>query len=233
MAAQFGEIDPRAWHVPDIHEIATVCLSLTFQLRANDDEACRVLEEHLGHTPGAQRVRRQLIDICIRRDRRKEALAELDRLPEETPHRDALRGAIRGACLAATRNWVPALAYLQTAHAAGCRDVICLRWLAAALLANGQRDAALPILKEWLAIEPRSAEAQKNLEMFAPPVLVAEVPPTVLPMTPAPIDPDPRRLRVDTPSPAALGQPVPAPRYAGSPGSTPLSPPTTPPSRKR
>ena len=140
-----------------------------------------------------------MIDIYIRRDRRKEALAELERLPEETPHREALRGAIRGACLAATRNWVPALAYLQTAHAAGCRDVICLRWLAAALLASGQRDAALPILQEWLAIEPRSVEAQKYLEMFAPPVVVAEAPPVIAPMPGQPVEPDTRRLRVDVP----------------------------------
>jgi tetratricopeptide (TPR) repeat protein len=233
MAAQFGEIDPRAWHVPDIHEIATVCLSLTFQLRANDDEACRVLEEALGRAPESQRVRRQLIDIYIRRDRRKEALSELERLPEETPHREALRGAIRGACLAASRNWVPALAYLQTAHAAGCRDIICLRWLAAALLASGQRDAALPVLNEWLAIEPRSVEAQKNLEMFAPPAMAAEAPPVILPMPGQPVEPDSRRLRVDVPSPISAGMPIPAPRFAGNPAASPLSPPTAPPARKR
>ncbi len=221
MAAQFGEIDPRAWHVPDIHEIATVCLSLTFQLRANDDEASRVLEEALTRLPGAQRVRRHLIDIYIRRDNRKEALAELDRLPEETPHREALRGAIRGACLAAARNWVPALAYLQTAHAAGCRDLICLRWLAAALLASGQRDEALPILKEWLAIEPRSVEAQKNLEMFAPPS--AEAPPVD-----HPDDAGSGRSRLASsarrrPGSAAAGTPVPAPRFAGTPAAGPLA----------
>jgi tetratricopeptide (TPR) repeat protein len=234
MAAQFGEIDPRTWHVPDIHQIATVCLSLTFQLRANDDEACRLLEEALGRAPEAHRVRRQLIDVYIRRDRRKEALSELERLPEDTPHRQEMRGAIRGACLAATRNWVPALAYLQTAHAAGCRDVICLRWLAAALLASGQRDAALPILKEWLAIEPRSVEAQKCLEMFAPPALTAEAPPVIAPMPGQPVEPDSRRLRVDTPQPTASGVPVPAPRFAGNPPSTsPLPQPAPSPTRKR
>ncbi len=206
MAAQFGEIDPRTWHVPDIHEIATVCLSLTFQLRANDDEACRVLEQALARAPEAHRVRRHLIDIYIRRDQRKEALGQLDRLPAETPHREALRGAIRGACLAAKRNWAPALAYLQTAHAAGCRDVICLRWLAATLMASGQRDAALPILHEWLAIEPRNVEVQKNLEMFAPPAPAAEAPPPILaPMSPDPIEVDTRRLRIDPAQPAASG----------------------------
>jgi tetratricopeptide (TPR) repeat protein len=232
MAAQFGEIDPRAWHVPDIHEIATVCLSLTFQLRANDDEACRVLQEALTRSPEAQRVRRQLIDIYIRRDQRKEALGELDRLPIDTPHREALRGAIRGACLAAKRNWVPSLAYLQTAHASGCRDVICLRWLAAALLASGQRDAALPILQQWLAVEPRSVEAQKYLEMFTPPTPVAEAPPVIAPMTPDPVEVDTRRLRVDPAAAAALGTAIPAPRYAGGPAPLPSIRPTNPGSRK-
>ncbi len=128
------------------------------------------------------------------------------------------------------RNWVPALAYLQTAHTAGCRDVICLRWLTAALIASGQRDEALPILKEWLAIEPRSMEAQKYLEIFAPPVLAAEAPPTMSPMTPHPIDPDPRRLRIDPAVPAASIAPVPAPRYASG---APLPSPAPVPTRKR
>ncbi|HTU27192.1 MAG TPA: glycosyltransferase [Pirellulales bacterium] len=232
MAAQFGEIEPRTWHVPDIHEIATVCWSLTYQLRANDDAACRVLEEALARNDNAQRVRRHLLDVYIRRDQRKEALAQLDHLPAETPHREALRGAIRGACLAAARNWVPALAYLQAAHFAGCRDVICLRWLAAALIGSGQRDAALPILHEWLAIEPRSVEAQKCLEMFAPPVL--EAPPVVQPMpSDPPLEADPRRLRVDVPEPAANSS-VPAPRFAGAPtGASPAAGPSAPPAKGR
>ena len=40
-AVDFGQIDPHTWHVPDIHEIATICLSLTFQLRGDDVEARR------------------------------------------------------------------------------------------------------------------------------------------------------------------------------------------------
>ncbi len=35
---EFGQIDPQTWHVPDIHEIAAICLSLTFQMRGNEEE---------------------------------------------------------------------------------------------------------------------------------------------------------------------------------------------------
>ncbi len=191
-----------------------------------------MLEDALQRNAGAQRVRRHLIDIYVRRDCRKEALEHLDHLPAETPHREALRGAIRGACLAATRNWVPALAYLQTAYTSGCRDVLCLRWLAAALIASSQRDAALPMLREWQALEPRNVEVQKYLEMFTPPAPVAEAPPPILaPMTPDPVEVDTRRLRIDPARPAASGTAIPAPRYAGGPAALPAPARPTPGSR--
>ena len=96
-AVDFGQIDPETWHVPDIHEIAAVCLSLTYQLRDNDEQGRQVLEHMLQRRPGAHRVRQHLIDLHIRCDRRKEALAEFDRLPPETPA--AKRCVARSAAL--------------------------------------------------------------------------------------------------------------------------------------
>jgi predicted Zn-dependent protease len=101
--------------------------------------------------------------LHVKHDRRKEALAEFDLLPAETPHREALRSAIRGACLASRQNWTPALAYLQTAFGSGCRDALCLRWLSIALAGNGDADAAREVLATWQALDPRGGEVERYL----------------------------------------------------------------------
>jgi hypothetical protein len=99
-----------------------------------------------------------LLDLYIRRDRRKEALDLIGRIYPATPLREALRSAVRGACLAGQQNWIPALAYLQTAFGAGCRDVICLRGLVTAYLATGDLIAADRTLAEWRKQHPASGE---------------------------------------------------------------------------
>ncbi len=162
-AFEHGQIDPEIWHVPDIGEIAATCLSLAQQLLNNDEGARRALEQAIARNPSAMRLRRHLIDLHVKHDRRKEALAEFDLLPAEIPHREALRSAIRGACLASRQNWAPALAYLQTAYRAGCRDVLCLRWLTITLLATNDNTTAIEVLNAWQAIEPRSGELQQFL----------------------------------------------------------------------
>lgn len=163
-AFEYGQVDPEIWHVPDIFDIAAACLGIAHQLLNNDDGARRVLQQALERSPSSLRLRRHLIDLHVKHDRRKEALAEFDLLPAETPHREALRSAIRGGCLASRQNWTPALAYLQTAYRAGCRDVLCLRWLTLALLATDDRSGVLDVLTAWKAIEPRSPEVNRYLQ---------------------------------------------------------------------
>lgn len=162
-ACRHGEIDPESWHVPDIREIAAVCWNLTLQLREQDEAAFAVLEQALERMPESPRIRRHLIDLCIKHDRRQQALAHVDLLPGDQVHRLALRGAVRGACLAARQDWTEALGFLQAAHEAGCRDSICLRWLAIGLMATGQQTAAEEILHQWSAVDPRSSELQAYL----------------------------------------------------------------------
>ena len=194
-AFDYGQVDPEIWHVPDIFEIAAACLSLVHQLLNDDEGARRALEQGLERSPTASRLRRQLIDLHVKHDRRKEALAEFDLLPAETPNREALRSAIRGACLASHQNWTPALAYLQTAYRAGCRDILCLRWLTVALLATNDEQGARCILETWQVLEPRSAELHRYLEALNSP--------------PAPADTE-RRLRFDeAPAPGANIPPAP------------------------
>jgi hypothetical protein len=99
-----------------------------------------------------------LLEFYIRHDCRQEALALADRLAADSPRRDPLRSAVRGACLAAKQNWIPALAYLQTAFGAGCRDPICFRGLWNAYLATGDLQAAGRTLAEWRLHHPHSGE---------------------------------------------------------------------------
>ena len=83
-------------------------------------------------------------------------------LSSDTPHRDLLRGVIRGACLAAQKNWVAARPYLQTAYDTGCRDLLCLRWLGVTLFASNDFPAAEPVLRQWLAAR-RATLTRRNI----------------------------------------------------------------------
>jgi len=160
-AAQFGQIDPQTWHLTEIGEVATVCYATCQDLLGEMAAARRTLEAAVTSKPSSQRLRRQLLELYIRHDCRKDALEVVGQLPADTPHREALRSAIRGACLAAKQNWIPALAYLQTAFGSGSRDPICLRGLVTAYLATGDLAAAERTIHEWEAVQPGSAEVAR------------------------------------------------------------------------
>ena len=118
-------------------------------------------------------------------------------LPSDTPHRDLLRGVIRGACLAAQKNWVAARPYLQTAYDTGCRDLLCLRWLGVTLFASNDFPAAEPVLRQWLAAAPGNAATQKYLE-----TALARIRPALscLPLDMSAATGSDRRLRIDLPA---------------------------------
>lgn len=166
-AVRHGQLNLETWHIAAIRDVATLCLSLSLELLGEDDEARQVVEQSLTGQADPVRLRRRLIDLYVKLDRRKEALEQVSLLPNDTPHRDALRSAVRGACLAAQKNWVAARAYLQTAYDSGCRDLLCLRWLAVSLASTGEWAAAEPILRQWHAAAPGVAEPQRYLEMIA------------------------------------------------------------------
>ena len=105
--------------------------------------------------------------MYIKAGQRDHALKQLVDFPSDFPNRDALRSAVRGACLAAANNWIAAKVYLKTGYNAGSRDPICLRWYATALIASGEVNEARPIVEEWLQIEPGNAAAQQMRAMLA------------------------------------------------------------------
>jgi len=216
-AAEYGQVELELWHLGDIQEIAYVCWSMCLQLIEKDDEAIGVLEQALAREGSSTRLRRQLIELYVKRDRRKEALDQVNLLPPETPHREALRTAVRGACLAAKQSWPAALGYLQTAFNAGCREPVALRWYAVTLLALGDFAAAEPILQAWRDVEPRNPELLQYLA-----VVDAQMPASAdggsVPPLPALNDAD-RKFRVDPQTPT--GGEKPTPNLPGLGGPTP------------
>jgi tetratricopeptide (TPR) repeat protein len=159
MAHRHGRVNPEVWHLSGVAEVAASCYALALEQGGRPDDARVVLEEELERSPDCLRLRRQLMRLSIAQRDRKRALLQVDRLPPETPYREALKSAVRGACLAVENQWVPAAAYLEEAYRHGCRDPLGLEWYSRALLMNGQAAAALPVLEEWQRREPRSTEA--------------------------------------------------------------------------
>ena len=166
-AAENGQVDPQTWHLGDINDVATVCRCLCLQLLNQDDTARQVLVQALAREGSAPRLRRQLIELYVKHDLRQEALEQINLMPAETVQREPLRTAVRGACLAAKQNWAAAVGYLRAAHAGGCRDPLCLRWLAVSLIALGEFQEAEPILAEWHEEEPKHPDVAKYVEIIA------------------------------------------------------------------
>jgi tetratricopeptide (TPR) repeat protein len=176
-AMRYGQVDPQTWHLVEIAEVATVCHATCQDLLGQSQAARETIESAVNQNPASQRLQRQLLELYIRHDLRKEALELAGRLSTGS-QRDALRSAVRGACLAAKQSWVPAIAYLQTAFGAGCRDVICWRALMTAYLATGDLRAARQTLAKWQEEQPASAEVanfRAQLTRHHPAENVAEV----------------------------------------------------------
>jgi tetratricopeptide (TPR) repeat protein len=167
VAVEHGQINQAAWHLANLEDVAIICYSLTLELQGRTEESCRVLASGLQARGSSKQLRQQLIELHVKHNRRQEALAEADRLPEQGILRDALRNAIRGACLAAQQQWAPAVPYLRRAYEAGCRHPICLRWLASALISTGDLSGAEPVLQIWQGVEPGHPEPHRLLELIA------------------------------------------------------------------
>jgi len=164
-AIELGQVNLEAWHLAELPEVAASCLALVLQTRGEDDEAGRVLDDALARSPGSVRIRRQLVELDVKRGRCEEALRAAEGLGvgDETRW---LAEAVRGACRAAAKEWTPALAHLQGAYVSGCRDPLCLRWLAVTLLSNGAVEAAGPVLDEWQQADPLDPEVQTYVEVL-------------------------------------------------------------------
>jgi len=164
-ALKHGQVAPEIWHLAELAEVAAVCLGLTLQLRKCDDQAQLVLQQALQEHPCSMRIARHLLALHVKHGRCTEALKLVERLGMGTHPRHAMLDVVRGACRASAGDWTAALGYLQSAYVAGCRDSLCLRWLAVTLLAGTQIDAALTVLEEWQSREPANPELAAYLKV--------------------------------------------------------------------
>jgi len=162
-AFHYGQINAEVWHVAEVRDIAVICLSITLQLQSKLDLARQALEAAVAENEGSVRLRRHLIEVYIKCGLRDEALEQVSALPRDTPRREALRSAVRGACLGVQQNWIAARAYLKTAFTAGCQETFCLRWFVISLLSCGEVDEARAVLLQWRTLEPQSDEVAKYL----------------------------------------------------------------------
>ncbi len=160
-AFEIGQVEPRALHLKDLLAIAAVSWSLISQLRGENDRALSILEQACDRFPLSRNLARRRLELLVQLGREVEALAVAISAADEGTAVESLRIGVRGACLAAQGNWIPALTYLRTAHEAGCNDPICLRWLAVGLMALGQADAARPVLRTWREVAPGDVEATR------------------------------------------------------------------------
>jgi tetratricopeptide (TPR) repeat protein len=153
-AFRFGAVNPEVWHLDGILEVAADCYCQALQRLGRTEEARTILEAELAARPASARLRRQLLALYVHAGRQKEALAQVEHLPPETPYREALKSGIRGACLVASKQWIPAQAYLEASYRNGCRDTLCLEAYSLALLVAGDATAAAPVVAQWRQVDP-------------------------------------------------------------------------------
>ncbi|MGD0516646.1 MAG: glycosyltransferase [Thermoguttaceae bacterium] len=159
-AVKFGQTNSSIWHLCELPEVSASCLSIALQLQGKDEEARRALEEALDRHPQSARLLRLAINSYIKTGNAEQGIEVAQRGGMLSSREDPLILAIRGACKAAKQEWTPALTDLQSAYLMGCRSTLCLRWLAVALLSNGQAGAAKPVLDVWQKLEPANPELQ-------------------------------------------------------------------------
>lgn len=209
-AYKFGQVEPQIWHLQEIAPFSAVCYSLSLELGGREDEAVQVLKEAIQRDPNSPRLHRRLMEWYVKQGRVDDALAQLDASPLAKTNREALRTAVRGATLAARKNWLAARSYLETAYAANCRDVLCLRWLSLTLISLGGWEEAEPVLRQWQKSDGTNPEPQRLLAAIEQARRERATP--AAPEAATAISGRPQNLRIDTPAPG-----VPHHTRAGSP----------------
>jgi tetratricopeptide (TPR) repeat protein len=158
-AVQHGRVSLDVWHRMRIREVAATSLALCLRLQNRNEEAIRVLEKNTELVEDRSEYNRHLLDLYIAENLEEKA-SELAAEIWGDVDLDLIRLALKGACLAKSGRWDLALAPLKEAHQGGCRDVLCLRWYALALLALQQFQPANEILEQWLEVQPDNTEAK-------------------------------------------------------------------------
>jgi len=149
LAFENGQINPLLWHVQTIREVAASCLAGALQAEGEVDEALNILTEALEDTPSSTVIRRQLVDLHVRRGAASAALALLSGPADQWPQIDAIRQTVQGACLGINEHWEHAMDHLHDAYQSGFRESFCLRYYVRSLVENNRNQEATAVLIEW------------------------------------------------------------------------------------
>ncbi len=166
-AVRYGQVSPETWHLVEMGEFTASLLALHCQTHGDDAQSAAVLAEAVARLPGSHYLKNIYFELLVKLGRTADALALVEPPFVAPADRDGLRSAVRGACQAAKQNWIPALAYLETAYSSGCRHLVCLKWYTVALLSTGAVESARPVLAAWLEASPHDAEARRYQEALA------------------------------------------------------------------
>jgi len=167
-AVERGRIDLETWHLCELGEMASICLSLTQHAMGNMEQALETLRKAASAYPNSNRVKRYWIELLATHGKFDEALQIVDRLTVSNELRQAIRDAVEGACHVTRKEWTQALTRLQSSYVGGFREPFNLRWLALILLQHGHHAAAEPVLREWLQLDPHNPEVWAHLGLARP-----------------------------------------------------------------
>ncbi len=166
-AFRHGQVCGQVWHLTDLRALAGWGWSLALDRQNQPDQALAALEEVAAQTEAAW-VRRRLVEKYVQLGRREEAMQAIRLLWPDASAEDIgrLQNVIQAACLAAQKDFRAALPILEEAYQAGCREPVCLHWLAAAQIATGQVQSVEPVLQEWQRVDPAHPELRRYGEML-------------------------------------------------------------------
>lgn len=162
-AYRLGQIVPETWHLEELREVSAACFCLSSPEPDREQSVQAFLEEALQEHPQSAHLRSLAIEWYGKRNQRDTAMRHADRLPTNTPHRDTIPAVVDGICLAASQQWQPAAAILESAFEAGNRGVLCLRWLVSIHIARSDLQRAEQILAKWKQLEPNNLEVDRHL----------------------------------------------------------------------
>lgn len=157
-AVEYGQVNLETWHLSEIGEIPTICLSTVLQMQGKQESANRFIDEAIRRSVHSPRFLRHAIELKVKRAAVEEALELAAQLALPEQESIAFAEAVRGACAAAQNDWLTALGHLEIAFTNGCHETFCLRWLVVTLISSENYDAAREVLTHWREREGETSE---------------------------------------------------------------------------
>ena len=157
-AVEYGQVNLETWHLSEIAEIPTICLSTVLQLQGKQEAANMLIDEAIKRSVHSPRFLRHAIELKVKRAEVDEALQLVPELGLPEQESAAMAEAVRGACAAARNDLLTALGHLETAFSNGCHEAFCLRWLLVTLISSEHYDAAVEVLDHWKEREGETSE---------------------------------------------------------------------------